>query len=82
MSVIIPSEVVTATHLSEEEFVRELALLLYEKSHLTLGQASKFARMSVPYFMELLKERRVPPHYGVDDLIEDAETIKRLEVEE
>lgn len=82
MSVLIPEEVVNATHLSEVEFVRELALLLYEKDRLTLGQASNFAKMSVPDFMELLKQRDIPPHYGVSDLMEDAETIRQLRAEQ
>lgn len=78
MSVLIPPEVIRATHLTEEEFVQELASLLYEKKHLSLGQASNFAKMSVPDFLDLLKERGIPPTYGVSDLLDDAETLARF----
>ena len=42
MSLVIPDEVVKATHLSEAELRVELALFLYQQQRLTLGQAAKY----------------------------------------
>ena len=46
MSVVIPDETEQATRMTPTELMQELAILLYQKEKLTLGQASKLAKMS------------------------------------
>ena len=43
MSVLIPDEILQASRLSERELKAEIAVMLFEKEKLTLGQASRFA---------------------------------------
>lgn len=78
MSIVIPDEVVQATQMTEREIQQEFALWLFSGEHLTLGQASAFAKVSISDFLDLLKERGIPPHYGVNELEEDVETLRRL----
>ncbi len=78
MSLIIPDEILHATHMTEAELRQEMAVWLYAEEKLTSGQASKFAGMSIPQFLALLKEKSIQPHYGVEDFNEDMATLENL----
>ena len=78
MPVTISDEVLTAAHLSEPELKRELAIALFQQERLTLAQASHLAEMDQLAFQALLAERRVPVHYGVEELHEDLQTLRKL----
>ena len=78
MSLVIPNEIVQATKLSERELAQEIAIWLYEEERLTSGQASEFAKLSVPGFLKLLHERGISPHYDVAEFEQDIHTLQRL----
>jgi predicted HTH domain antitoxin len=78
MGVIIPDEILQAAHLKDTELLQVVALLLYEQERLTLGQASKLARMSQLQFQHLLGSRQMTIHYDVSDYEEDVQTMRRL----
>ena len=61
----------TASHLSEPELKRELAVTLFQQERLTLAQASRLAEMSHLAFQALLAERQIPIHYGIEEFRED-----------
>jgi len=54
----------------------EIAVLLFKEDKLTLGQAARFAGMPQPHFQHLLGRRKIPLHYGVEELEEDLRTIR------
>ena len=62
--------------MSEAELLTEIAIMLFEKERFTLGQASRFARMSQLQFQRLLASRKIPLHYDLAELRED---VKGLE---
>jgi predicted HTH domain antitoxin len=74
----IPAEIVEATHMSIAELKQEIALLLFQKEKLTVGQASSLAGMSQYKFQHLLASREIPVHYGVKEFKDDLDTIKDL----
>jgi predicted HTH domain antitoxin len=78
MSVVIDDETLEATHLSEAELKREIAIFLFEDKRLTLGRASRFAEMSQFQFQHILASREIPVHYGVDDLEQDLKTLDSM----
>ncbi len=78
MGVVIPDEILQTIHMSPEELVQEVAILLYEKEKLTLGQASRMAGMSQLQFQFLLASRRIPIHYDVADFEADIETLRAM----
>ncbi len=78
MSVLIPDEVLQASRLSEREFKAEIAVMLFEKEKLTLGQASRLAAMDYLEFQHLLASRRIPVHYDVADFEQDLETLREM----
>lgn len=76
MSLVIPDDILQATRMSEDELRQEIAVLLFQKEKLTLGQASRLAGMSRLQFQHLLASRQIPLHY---DLAEFEEDLKMLE---
>jgi predicted HTH domain antitoxin len=78
MSIVISAEILHATHMTETEFLQEVALSLYEKGKLSLGKASELAGMGKIQFQLLLASRQIPLNYGVEDLEADIATLQRL----
>ena len=78
MSIIISDEILHATRMSENELLQEIAILLFQKEKLTLGQASQMAAVSQLQFQHLLASRQIPIHYGVDDFDADLKTLREM----
>jgi len=78
MPVAIPDDVLQAAHMSEKEMEQEFAVFLFQREKLTLAQASRFAGMTRLEFQHLLASRRIPMHYGTEDLDEDIQTLRGL----
>ena len=78
MSLAIPDEILQAARMSATELRQEIAILLFQKEKLTLGQASKLAEMSQLQFQHLLASRQIPVHYDVTEFEEDLQTLRKL----
>lgn len=76
MSVVIPDEVLDASHMTPAEFKQEVAVMLFQREKLTLGQASHLAGMSQLQFQLLLASRQIPIHYDVADFEADLRTLR------
>lgn len=80
MSLVIPEDIIRATHMSPQELRVEIAVLLFQNRKLTLGQAARLACMAQPDFQHLLGRRKVSLHYDVEDFRRDLQTLKDLGV--
>lgn len=78
MGLIIPEEVLHASHLTPLELKREIAVMLFAQDRLTLGQASELSEMSQRQFLALLSSRQIPVHYDEAELARDIETVRML----
>jgi|APHM01.1.fsa_nt_gi Uncharacterised protein family (UPF0175). len=71
----IPRSVADALALPEsrkkKELQRELAVTLYREEMLSFGKARELANMTKQSFGQLLGERGVERHYGLEELAED-----------
>lgn len=79
MSVVIPDEVLRTIHMSADELLQEIAVLLYQKEKLTLAQASRLSKMSRLQFQFLLASRRIPIHYDIVEFESDLKTLREGE---
>ncbi|MFQ5708191.1 MAG: UPF0175 family protein [bacterium] len=77
-SLAIPEDILQATRMSKRELMQEIAVMLFHKEKLTLGQAGQLAGMNQLQFQHLLASRKIPVHYGVDEFEEDLKTLKQL----
>jgi predicted HTH domain antitoxin len=78
MSVVIPDEILHTTRMSVPELMQEIAILLFQKEKLTLGQASQLAEMTQLQFQHLLASRQIPIHYDVDEIEADFQTLRKM----
>lgn len=74
----IPRDVLTSARLTPEQALVELAVHLYADNKLSFGKARELANLSVWEFRQILGSRRIPAHYGLEDLEQDAKTVEWL----
>ena len=78
MSVVISDEILQTTHMSADELMQELAILLYQKEKFSMGQACRLAGMNRLPFQHLLASRDIPIHYDMNDFEQDLKTLREL----
>jgi predicted HTH domain antitoxin len=78
MSVVIPDDIIQSTRLTAQELTQELAVALFQREKLTLGQASRLAQMNQWQFQQLLASRQIPIHYDVADFEADLQTLTEI----
>jgi len=78
MSIVIPDEILHTIHMTAGELMQEIAVLLYQKEKLTLGQGSRLAGMSQLQFQFLLASRQIPVHYGITAFDADLRTLREM----
>jgi predicted HTH domain antitoxin len=78
MSLVISDEVIHATRMSEQEVAQALAVALFQKEKLTLGQAARLGRLTQIEFQHLLASQGIPVHYGLADFEQDLATLRSM----
>ncbi|MEM7533216.1 MAG: UPF0175 family protein [Chloroflexota bacterium] len=78
MSVIISDDILQASRMKENEFLREIAIWFYQQKRLTMGKASRLANLTRLQFQYLLASRKIPVNYDVEDFDADLATLARL----
>ena len=78
MAVILNDEVLQSAGLTEAEIKSELAVALFQRDRLTLGQAAMLADVPQLQFQRILAERGIPLHYGIEELEQDLARARRF----
>jgi predicted HTH domain antitoxin len=78
MSIVIPDDIVQSARLTTAELLLELAVALFQREKLTLGQASRLAGMNQWQFQQLLASRDISLHYGVAEFEADLQTLAEI----
>lgn len=60
------------------EAAKLIALELFREEKISLGRATELCQTPIEAFMDYAGQHGVPLHYGVEELHEDWQTIKRL----
>ncbi len=80
--ITLPEGVLKALGVRDSEdgflFRKELAVYFFQRSMLSFGQARQLSDLSVWDFIDLLRDRKVPLHYGVSEYEEDIRTIQEI----
>lgn len=66
------------TSLSPKSAALHLAIGLFVAQEATLGQAAQVAGLSQADFLLELGQRRIPIHYGAEELAADLEAVEAL----
>jgi predicted HTH domain antitoxin len=76
MTVTLPQQL--EDRLSPESAALHLAIGLFVSDEATLGQAAEAAGLSQAEFLRELGKRRIPIHYGLEELAEDLRAVEAL----
>ena len=76
MTITLPAEL--EKQITPQEAALHLAIGLFVDDKVTLGQAAAVAGISQPAFLHELGKRRIPIHYGVEELEQDIATSTKL----
>jgi len=71
MLIELPDSILAKTPLSEQSIKLLLAITLFREELLTLGQAAALADLPQLIFQKELAKRKIPVHYGVEELRQD-----------
>jgi predicted HTH domain antitoxin len=74
----MPEDIAQSARLTTAELMQELAVALFQREKLTLGQASRLAGMSQWQFQQLLTSRDISLHYEVTEFEADLETLAEM----
>ena len=76
MQLILPQDV--ESRLSPQSAALHLAIGLFVTEEATLGQAAEIARLPQADFLKELGLRKIPLHYGAEELAEDLRVVESL----
>ena len=72
---IISKEILESAKISPQDLGVEIAVYLYDKKRLTIGQARHLANLDLISFQKELAQRNVFIHYETEDLLKDIENL-------
>lgn len=75
MAIDIPNQVMEQIRMTPEQLRLEIAVYLYEKKRLTMGQAKRLAGLGHIAFQKELASRGVYIHYDESDFDKDIENL-------
>ena len=75
MTVEIPDQIIAQSGLSAQEILLKVALILFQEEKITLGQASRLAKLHQFEFQKELAKREIPVHYSEEDFERDLQII-------
>jgi predicted HTH domain antitoxin len=61
---------------NQNDWLREIAVALFQQERISLSCASKIADMEIIAFQKLLADRDICVHYDVDDLEQDVQHLR------
>jgi predicted HTH domain antitoxin len=76
MNLTLPESI--EARLSPASTALHLAIGLFVAEEATLGQAAEVAGLSQADFLRELGRRRIPIHYGMEELSEDLQAVESL----
>ncbi|WP_162329537.1 UPF0175 family protein [Synechocystis sp. CACIAM 05] len=60
----------------QNDWLREIAIALFEQEHISLARASKISSMEIMEFQKLLSDRGICIHYDVEELEQDIQHLQ------
>ena len=73
----IPDDLTETSQFTESDWLREIAIALFQQERISLGRASKIAGLHVIEFQKLIASRGICIHYDVEDFQEDIEYLRQ-----
>lgn len=72
----LPDSLSQTETFNQSDWLREIAIALFQQKRISLSRASKIAEMEIMDFQKLLANRGICVHYDVADLEQDVQHLR------
>ncbi|MBF2088198.1 MAG: UPF0175 family protein [Synechococcales cyanobacterium K44_A2020_017] len=72
----LPDSLSQTETFNQSDWLREIAIALFQQERISLGRASKIAEMEVMDFQQLLSDRGICVYYDVEDFEQDVQHLR------
>ncbi len=72
----LPDSLSQTETFNQSDWLREIAIALFQQKRISLSRASKIAEMEIMDFQKLLANRGICVHYDVEDLEQDVQHLR------
>ena len=72
----LPDSLTQTDNFNQSDWLREIAIALFEQERITLSRASKIAGMDLMDFQKLIADRGIYVHYDVEDFEQDVRHLR------
>jgi len=76
ITIDLPDDLVQTNTFNESDWLREIAIALFQQERITLSRASKIASMDLMDFQKLISDRGICVHYDVEDFEQDMQHLR------
>lgn len=72
----LPDSLSQTETFNQSDWLREIAIALFQQERISLSRASKIAGMEIMDFQKLLADRGICVHYDVEDFEQDVQHLR------
>ena len=72
----LPDSLSQAETFNQSDWLREIAIALFQQERISLGRASKIAGIEIMDFQKILAARGICIHYDVEDFEQDVQHLR------
>jgi predicted HTH domain antitoxin len=76
----LPDSLTQTDTFNQSDWLREIAIALFQQERITLSRASKIAGIDLMEFQKLIADRGICVHYDVEDFEEDVQHLRDQQV--
>lgn len=72
----LPDSLSQTDTFNQSDWLREIAIALFQQERITLSRASKIAGIDLMEFQKLIADRNICVHYDVEDFEQDVQHLR------
>jgi predicted HTH domain antitoxin len=76
ITISLPDDLIKTDTFNESDWMREIAIALFQQERITLSRASKIAGIDLIDFQKLIASRGICIHYDVADFEQDIQHLR------
>jgi predicted HTH domain antitoxin len=76
LTIDLPDEITQTDSFNQTDWMREIAIALFQQERITLNRASKIAGIDLIEFQKLISDRGICVHYDVEEFEQDVQHLR------
>jgi predicted HTH domain antitoxin len=76
ITIDLPDNLTQTNNFNQTDWMREIAIALFQQERITLSRASKIASIDLMEFQKLISDRGICIHYDVEEFEQDVQHLR------